>query len=139
MNLSTETMAALHKASRKHKAIEIDWPRSQQPIAGHTYKLKNSETRIRVEKFYRTGWKALVRLDHDPIHLLHGLKGSRNASGDYETEPEAVHSTDQKLLDRAGRQVTVIQGAERRREARKLRMADTASRKGAPKWLRNIA
>lgn len=144
MKLTKKTRKALHEA--KGKPIWIKWPRSAKPRKGQTYHLDDfdPDTRLMVVGFNLDGFEALVKLNHDPILSLHGLKGIRNENGDYESEPEPVNARYQALLDAEGRQKTArlgMEGIAREKAAegqRKLLRAKEKGSKGEQRFYERV-
>lgn len=65
------------------KPVEIDWPEGAEPRPHHLYTVQASsragETRIRVlfvDEFEAGRWRAMVRVDDDPVRLLGKSGGS---------------------------------------------------------------
>ena len=124
MKLNKPDKTALYKA--RGKAIEIEWPEKTAyvPEKGRIYPLEDMEIRLEVVEVSgtcREDWIITARWNHDPIRILHGLKGVRRDDSSYETEPERISKEAEARIAREGVQKTILAGARGRQQEKQAR------------------
>lgn len=101
MKLSTKTRKRIRTAGGK--PVKINWPQGEgnpDCRSGHKYPIYNEKGRFafKVRVVSRSGSKATVRIDDDPVRRLPGLVGQRDEAGAYEDEPERVPASYERQL-----------------------------------------
>lgn len=132
MRLPKQTRTKLHEAS---KPIWIEWPPTGPfPRSGQSYRisLKGGSgfqillSGVRVEKVPITrpeaNFEVLAEKHYDAPATLWGLKGTRNSSGDYESEPEPIHDEYQSYISDLGWLKTKALGDRGRSTSRQVNL-----------------
>jgi hypothetical protein len=137
LKLRKATRKRIHEAHVKHEPVDIPWSyMPEPPLIGHKYAVRGFDIDTRVvvlgKKKVRGRWRAIVKLDHDPVRLLRGLSPVRNENDDLETEPEQVPSRYQRLLDAEGAMKTAMRGRINRDVLRAEQGLVDQRRKGKP-------